>query len=135
VRTVDGAVLPAQSTAILDVPSLALATGALDVRFDFAVGESAGRRRGGPPSVETRIDIAGADPAGAPLRVTRYLVHAEGQRPLTSLGIALGVERLLGMRGGAVAPGIHTPESLLDPSYAVARLTELGGSFVDARAG
>ncbi|MHA6623865.1 saccharopine dehydrogenase [Pseudonocardia sichuanensis] len=135
VRTLDGTVLPAQSIPILDVPSLALATGARDVRFDFAVGESAGRRRGGPPSVETRIDIAGADPAGAPLRTTRYLVHPEGQRPLTSLGIALGVERLLGMRGGPVLPGVHTPESLLDPSYAMERLVALGGSVVDAPAG
>jgi hypothetical protein len=135
VRTRDGSVLPSQSIAILDVPSLALATGARDVRFDFAVGESAGRRRGGSPSVETRIDLAGTDPAGAPLRTTRYLVHDEGQRPLTSLGIALGVERLLGLRGGAVPAGIHTPESLLDPSYAVERLAGLGGSLVDAPAG
>jgi hypothetical protein len=29
-----------------------------------------------------------------------------------------------------VAPGIHTPEGLLDPAYAVERLTELGASFV-----
>ncbi len=131
-RTVDGTVLPGQSIPILDVPSLALATGAPNVRFDFAVGESAGRRRGGTPSVETLIDIEGAGLAGVPMRTRRYLVHPDGQRPLTALGIALGVERLLGLRGGAVRPGIHTPESLLDPAYAVERLTELGASFVDA---
>jgi hypothetical protein len=131
-RTVDGTVLPGQSIPILDVPSLALATGAPNVRFDFAVGESAGRRRGGPPSVETLIDIEGAGLAGVPMRTRRYLVHPDGQRPLTALGIALGVERLLGLRGGAVRPGIHTPESLLDPAYTVERLTELGASFVDA---
>ncbi|OZM82895.1 saccharopine dehydrogenase [Pseudonocardia sp. MH-G8] len=135
VRSVDGTVLAAQSIAILDVPSLALATGARGVRFDFAVGESAGRRGGGQPSVEIRIDIDGVDPAGAPLHTAHHLVHAEGQRPLTALGIALGVERLLGMRGEAVPPGIHMPESLIDPAYAVERLTEIGASVVDARAG
>ena len=132
VRTLDGAVLPAQSIPILDVPSLAHATGAPDVRFDYAFGESAGRRRGGAPSIEIRIDVEGADSAGSSLRAARYLVHPEGQRPLTALGVALGVERLLGLRGETTAPGIHTPESLIDPAYAAERLSEVGASFVDA---
>ncbi|MFD7547380.1 saccharopine dehydrogenase [Streptomyces sp. NPDC059816] len=132
VTGLDGTLWSGRSIAILDVPSLALATGAPDVRFDFALGESAGRRRGEPPSVEIRIDLDGADAAGAPLRTSRYLVHPAGQRPLTALGIALGVERLIGLRGAAVPPGVHTPESLLDPAYAVERLVESGATFVDA---
>jgi hypothetical protein len=132
VRASDGTVLPAQSVPVLDVPSLAHATGAPNVRFDYALGESAGRRRGGAPSLEMRIDIEGADAAGAPIRVSRYLVHPDGQRPLTALGVALGVERLIGLRGERARPGIHTPESLIDPAYAVERLTELGASFVEA---
>ncbi|MFJ7422685.1 saccharopine dehydrogenase [Streptomyces uncialis] len=135
VRGTDGTDLPARSIAILDVPSLALATGAPDVRFDFAVGESTGRRRGGPASFEVRIDLEGADREGAPIGTSRYLVHPAGQRPLTATGIALGVERLLGLRGEAVAPGVHTPESLLDPAYAVERLTETGATFIDAPGG
>jgi hypothetical protein len=156
VRTIDGAVVPAQSIPILDVPSLAHATGAQNVRFDYAFGESAGRRRGGTPSIEIRIDVEGVDAAGAPMSepasesmsqrlreapterqrgraksVSRYLVHPGGQRPLTALGVALGVERLLGLRGEAAAPGIHTPESLIDPAYAAERLSEVGASFVD----
>lgn len=132
VRTLDGTVVPAQSVPILDVPSLAHATGAPDVRFDYAIGESAGRRRGGTPSIEIRIDVEGMGAAGAPLRVSRYLVHPDGQRPLTALGVALGVERLLGLRGEAPAPGIHTPESLIDPAYAAERLSEVGASFIEA---
>ncbi|KUF18167.1 hypothetical protein [Streptomyces silvensis] len=131
VRSVDGTVVPAQSIAILDVPSLALATDAPDVRFDFAVGESAGRRRGEPASFEVRIDIEGAGRGGAPLGTSSYLVHPAGQCPLTALGIALGTERLLGLRGDAVAQGIHTPETLLDPAYAVERMTEAGAVFID----
>ncbi|MEU5865442.1 hypothetical protein ABZ815_30030 [Nonomuraea sp. NPDC047529] len=132
VTGVDGTVLPGQIVPILDVPSLALATGAPNVRFAFAVGESSGRRRGGPASTEVRIDLEGVDRAGAPHRTTRYLLHPEGQRPLTALGIALGVERLLGLRGAPVPPGLHTPEALIDPGYAAERMTEIGATITGA---
>ncbi|MFB7479633.1 saccharopine dehydrogenase [Streptomyces anulatus] len=132
VRRTDGTGLPGRSIAILDVTSLALATDAPDVRFDFAVGESAGRRRGEPASLEVRIDLEGAGPGGVPIRRSRYLVHPAGQRPMTATGIALGVERLLGLRGEAVAPGIHMPETLLDPAYAVERMAETGAYFIGA---
>ncbi|WP_069159840.1 saccharopine dehydrogenase [Nocardia altamirensis] len=131
VRTVDGADQPAQYIAILDVTSMALATAAPNVSFAFAIGESAGRRGGGPASVEVRIDLEGTTPAGAALTTTRTFVHAEGQRPITALGVALGVERLLGLRGEPVAPGIHTPESLLDPAYVVKQMAEIGIVFID----
>jgi hypothetical protein len=130
VPSLDGTVLPGQSIPILDVPSLALATGAPNVRFDFAVGESPGRRRGGPASIEIRIDLEGVGAAGAPLRTSRSLVHPAGQRPLTALGIALGVERLVGLRGESISPGVHTPEALVDPAYAVERMVEIGATFV-----
>lgn len=130
VRSVDGTMLPGQSIAILDVPSLALATGAPNVQLDFAVGESASRRRGGPAATEIRIDLEGVDAAGAARRTSRYIVHPEGQRPLTALGITLGLERLLGLRGDAVPAGIHTPEALVDPAYAVERMAEIGATWV-----
>ncbi len=132
VAATDGVLVPGQTVPILDVPSIAAATGARDVRFDLAVGESAGRRRGGSPSVEVLFEIDGVDGAGVPRRIARYLVHRDGQRPLTALGIALGVERLLGLQGTAVAAGIHTPESLIDPAHAVARLAAIGAEFIEA---
>lgn len=128
VTTADGVVLPGQTIAIPDVPSVALATGAPNVRFDFAVGESAGRRGGGPASVEVGIDLEGTGRGGTPLRVSRRLVHPEGQRPLTALGIALGVGRLL---GEPVAPGVHAPEALLDPALAVERMVDAGTVLTD----
>ena len=129
---IDDVPVAGQTIAILDVPSLALATGAPNVHFDFAVGESAGRRRGESPSMEVRIDLEGVGPAGTPIKTSRYLVHPDGQRPVTAAGIALGVERLLGLQGEAVSPGVHTPESLIDSAYAVERMVELGAAFVDA---
>ncbi|MFE7336866.1 saccharopine dehydrogenase family protein [Streptomyces griseus] len=132
VSRTDGVVLPGRSIAVLDVPSLALATGAANVRFDMAVGESTARRRGDAASSEIRIDLEGVDPTGVPLSTSRYLVHPAGQRPLTALGIALGVERQLGLRGEAVPPGLHTPETLVDPAYAAERMAEIGAVFIDS---
>lgn len=132
VRAVDGTALAGQAVPILDVPSLALATGAPQVRVDLAVGESPGRRRGEAASMEIRIDLTGSGADGSPLRRSRYLVHPAGQRPLTALGIALGAERLLGLRGEPVAAGTYTPESLIDPEYAAQRMSEVGAVFVDA---
>lgn len=129
VHDADGIALPGQLAAILDVPSLALGTGAANVRFAFAMGESSGRRRSGEPSHDVRIHLEGVDQAGAALTRTRHLVHPQGQRPVTAVGIALGVERLVTLRGDLVAPGIHTPEGLVDPTYAVGRLLESGATF------
>ncbi|MGY6653740.1 saccharopine dehydrogenase [Amycolatopsis sp. TRM77291] len=131
-RSLDGTTVTGQTIPILDVTSLAFATGAPDVEFAFAVGESAGTRRGDGPSVEVRIDLEGTGPAGAPLSVSRYLAHPRGQRPLTSLGLAMGIERLLGLRGEAVPPGFYTPETLLEPAHVVERLADAGTLFVDA---
>ncbi|MEV1083911.1 saccharopine dehydrogenase [Streptomyces sp. NPDC050211] len=131
VPTSDGRFLPGRTIAILDVPSLALATGAPNVNFALAIGESAGRRRGDGPSLEVRIDLEGVGVGGEPLRRSRSLVHPAGQRPLTALGMALGVERLIGLRGDVVPVGTHTPEALIDPAYAAQRLAEIGAMVVD----
>ncbi|NEW45042.1 saccharopine dehydrogenase [Nocardia cyriacigeorgica] len=130
-HSLDGTAVTGQTVPILDVTSLGLATGAPNVEFAFAVGESAGSRRGEGPSVEIRIDLEGLGRSGAPLTINRHVVHLSGQRPLTSLGLALGVERLLGLRGDAVTPGIYTPEVLLDSAYVVEQLVDVGTSFVD----
>ncbi|MET7284055.1 saccharopine dehydrogenase [Kribbella sp. NPDC005582] len=122
IQSLDDELLPGQLVGILDVPSLALAAGAANVRFAFAMGESAGRRRGGSPSHDVRIRLAAGDRSS-----TSVLRHPGGQRPVTAVGIALGVERLLALRGDPVAPGIHSPEALIDPEYAVARLRAAGG--------
>ncbi|MFD3745511.1 saccharopine dehydrogenase [Nocardia sp. NPDC058633] len=129
VHTADGTALPGQSIPVLDVPSLALATGAPNVRVDFAVGATPSRPDGEPASVDIRIELDGVDEAGDPLHRTHHLTHPSGQRPLTALGIALGAERLLGLNGTRPTPGIHTPESLIDPAYAMERMREGGAKL------
>jgi hypothetical protein len=126
IQRIDGTTIAGQTISGLDIPSLAFATGAANVQVDFAVSTDSGQ-----PLTEVRIDLQGTDPAGTPLRATHTLIHQAGQRPLTALGIALSVERLLGLRGEPVLPGIHTPESLIDPAYATERLVEVGADFVE----
>ncbi|WP_410787834.1 saccharopine dehydrogenase [Kribbella sp. C-35] len=129
VPAADGVVLPGQLAGILDVPSVAVATGAANVRFGFAMGVSSGRRAGGEPSHDIRIRLGGTGRSGAPLERTMHLVHPGGQRPVTAVGIALGLERLITRQGDLVAPGIHMPEGLVDPEYAVRRLLGSGATL------
>ncbi|WP_344150661.1 saccharopine dehydrogenase [Kribbella yunnanensis] len=121
VEGLDGTTLPGQYVGILDVPSLALATGAPNVRFAFAMGESTGRRHQGTPSHDVRIRLSTASRT-----TTHNFTHPGGQRPVTAAGIALGVERLLTLQGTPVAPGIHSPESLINPTHALTRLQSTG---------
>ncbi|PTL77240.1 saccharopine dehydrogenase [Vitiosangium sp. GDMCC 1.1324] len=126
-RGVDGTEVQAQAYSLLDGVSLAAATDARSIRFDLAVGESAARRRGEPFSSETIIEIAGQLKDGRTGRVRHELVHPAGQAPLTAVGVAVGIERLLGLVGGApVAPGLYLPDVLIDPEYMVRRLKEAG---------
>lgn len=127
VHSVDGTAMAGQAIATLDVPALAMATGAPDVRFDMALGETASRRRGEAFSTEVRIELDGEGKDGQPARRRCDLVHPDGQRPLTALGVALGIEALLGLGGGRpAAPGLYYPEALVDAAYAVRRLREFG---------
>ena len=126
--SVDGTPLPASAYSPLDVVSLAAATDAHSVRLDLALAETASRRRGEAFSTEIALDLYGRGRNGAPLHRRHELVHPQGQAPLTGLGIALGVERLLGLAGGAApAPGVYTPDLLLDPAQWLQRYRQFGG--------
>ncbi|GAA3578286.1 saccharopine dehydrogenase [Kribbella ginsengisoli] len=126
IQRADGTTIPAQTVSGLDIPGLAFATGAANVQLDFAVSTEPGQ-----PLTEVRIALEGTDPAGTPMRTTHSLINQSGQRPLTALGIALSVERLLGLRGAPPQPGIHTPESLIDPTYATTRLAQVGAHLTE----
>jgi hypothetical protein len=117
----------AQPYAPLDGPSLAAATGAHTIRFDLEVGETAARRRGEHFSTEIVIEIEGLLKDGSTRRVRHEIVHPAGQAPLTAIGVAVAVERLLGLAGGAaVPPGLYSPDTLIAPGYMLQRMREAG---------
>lgn len=130
-RAVDGTVVKASALSPHDVLGLAMTTGAPDVQFDLAVGESSSRRRGEPMSTEIVIELAGQDPDGRPLRTRHAVVHPQGQMPLTGLGVAMALERLVGLDGGPpTPPGLYFPYQLLDAAQYLARLDRIGGAVL-----
>ena len=130
-RAVDGTDMKASALSPHDVLGLALTTGAPDVQFDLAVGESSSRRRGEPMSTEIIIELDGEDHAGRPLRTRHAVVHPQGQMPLTGLGVAMAIERLAGLDGDPpTPPGLYFPHQLLDAERYLARLELTGGTFV-----
>lgn len=130
--SVDGVELDAAAYSPFDVMALAAKTGAKEIRLDLAYSVSASRRRGEPFSTEIMLEIEGRSKAGEPLVRKHEIVHPEGQAPLTALGVALAVERVLGLAGGeAPKAGLYLPEVLIEPAYYVSRMKEFGTSFVE----
>jgi len=134
-RAVDGTEMEASALSPFDVVGLANATGAPNVQFNLAVGVSSSRRRGEPMSTEIIIELSGDDPAGRPLHSRHAVVHPEGQMPLTGLGVAMVLERLIGLDGRPpTAPGLYFPYQLLEPTAYFARLAAIGGSIFELAA-
>ena len=130
-RTVDGTEMEASALSPYDVVGLATTTGAPNVEFNLAIGVSSSRRRGEPLSTEIVIELAGEDHAGRPLRTRHAVVHPQGQMPLTALGVAMVLERLVGLGGQpATPPGLYFPYQLLEPTAYFARLEGSGGQIL-----
>ncbi len=133
--SVDGVELEAQAYSPFDIMALAARTGATAIRLDLAYSQSASRRRGEPFSTEITIEIEGQGADGQQRVDQHQIVHPQGQAPLTALGVALGLERLLGLAGGdAPKAGLYLPEVLIDPGYFVGRMKEFGALFEGKRA-
>jgi len=112
---------------VLDVPSLAATTGAANVRFDLAQGQSIGTRTGGRASHDLYIDMEGILATGEPGRRRMLVSDPNGQAHLTALGALVALERVLGLDGGmAAAGGVQFPESLLSAADVVSRLRRSG---------
>ena len=130
-RAVDGTEMEASAFSPFDVVGLATATGAPNIQFNLAVGVSSTRRRGEPTSTEIVIELAGEDHAGRPLRTRHAIVHPQGQMPLTGLGVAMVLERLVGLDGDPATPaGLYFPYQLLKPNDYFARLEHSGGTVL-----
>ena len=127
----DGTSVNATGFSSIDVVGLATSTGALNVQFDLGIGVSSSRRKGGAFSTEIIIDISGRDFSGKALRTSHAVVHPGGAAPLTGLGIALIIERLVGLDGKPpVSPGLYFPYQVLDSSSYLARLEQEGGQVL-----
>lgn len=130
-RAVDGTDMAATAFSPYDVVGLATATGAPNVQFNLALGVSSSRRRGEPLSTEILIELSGEDPTGQPLRTRHAVVHPAGQMPLTGLGVAMLLERLLSLDGQPAVPaGLYFPYQLLDSVAYLARLDQMGGKVL-----
>lgn len=82
-------------------------------------------------STEIVIELPGEDHAGRPLRARHAVVHPEGQMPLTGLGVAMVLERLIGLDGDPATPaGLYFPYQLLEPTAYFARLKQIGGAVL-----
>ena len=128
---VDGTEMEASGFSSIDVVGLAAATGAPNVQFNMASGVSSTRRRGGPMSTEIVIELAGEDDAGRPLRTRHAVVHPKGAAPLTGIGVAMILERLLGLDGKPATPaGLYFPYQLLNAADYLARLKQDGGAVL-----
>lgn len=127
-RAVDGTRMEASAFSPYDVVGLATATGAPNVQFNLAMGVSSTRRRGEPMSTEIVIELAGEDHAGRPLRTHHAVVHPGGQMPLTGLGVAMCLERLVGLDENSATPaGLYFPYQLLESTTYFTRLEQIGG--------
>ena len=134
-RAVDGMVLEASGFSSIDVVGLAAATGAPNVQFNMASGVTSTRRRGEPMSTEIVIELAGEDHTGKPLRTRHAVVHPKGAAPLTGIGVAMILERLLGLDGRPPTPaGLYFPYQLLDAAAYLARLEQDGGMVLKLEA-
>lgn len=134
-RAIDGTRMEASGFSSIDVAGLATVTGAPNVQFNIATGVSSTRRRGEAMSTEIVIELAGEDHAGHALRTRHAVVHRGGSAPLTGLGVAMILERLLGLDGDPATPaGLYFPYQLLDPAAYFARLRQTGGDVMTLEA-
>ena len=127
-RAVDGTQIDAIAISPNDILALAAATDAPNVEINLATGVSSSRRRGGAMSTEIVIELHGQDDAGHPLSTRDAVVHPQGQFPLTGLGVAMVLERCLGLDGQPPAPaGLYFPCQLLQAGSYWTRFEEIGG--------
>lgn len=130
VRNVAGEEIETHAMTVLDTVSLAAMTEAHSVRLDFGIAQSSSHREGGVPAHEIILEIEGERKDGTMGRLRVDIESPLGVEGLTALGVALGVERLLGLAGGPpVGPGLYFPESLIAPAHAIGRLEEFGGQL------
>lgn len=129
-RAADDTEMEASALSPFDVVGLAAATGAKNVEFNLATGLSSSRRRGEPISTEIIIELTGEDHADQPLHTRHAVIHSAGQMPPTGLGVAMLLERLVGLDGqDPPKAGLYFPYQLLDAASYLGRFSKSGGTI------
>jgi hypothetical protein len=132
VTAVDGTRIDGFAYGVFDVQALTEATGARNVKFIFAITESAGTRAGGPPSSEIVVELSGIGHDGNPKQSRHAMVSMAGQAAVTGFGTALVLERATGLDGQpAPAHGLYFVEGLLTPEAYRDRAAAAGFAFLD----
>lgn len=126
----DGSRHQGESFPSIDAAELAERTGASSVRLDFAFGETPGRRLHGAPSADVVYDVTGTLKDGRKVSRRAQLSHPKGQTWLTSAGLAVGIEALLGLGGLPRArPGLYLTSGLIPSNHMMTRLIALGSTL------
>lgn len=129
----DGTRFHCRPADVLDVSSVALATGARDVSFAIGVGESLGRRRGSPPSHELHIEASGTQADGTLASLVRIVSAPRGQGWLTGHTIGQAARRLLDLDGHGPSPsGPVWHKTLLDCARFLQSLRAAGVEIQDS---
>lgn len=122
---IDGVVRQGQAYPLLDVVSLAAATEALSIRIDAFMRNDADSS----PAHRLILDIAGLSQNGEPKRTRWVIEDNDFHQGMSGIGLALAIERLLGLSGGEpVKPGLYHPETLLRSEDVMQRLKQAGVS-------
>lgn len=109
VRFPSGRERPTVRVSMADVVTLAQATRARDVAV--RIGIEPQREDPGPVSHEIVVELTGAK-----AKRKASLLDPNGQAHLTALGVVANLERVLGLTGAPLPPGIAVPETAPDGS-------------------
>ncbi|WP_319775464.1 NAD(P)-dependent oxidoreductase [Breoghania sp.] len=130
-HAIDGTPVEAESYSPYDLLTLSVETGADNIRFLLAAGETSSRRRGDPLSTEIIYEITGDGQDGSRQSFRQAVFHPRGQMPLTALGTAMVLERLAGLSGGEpVSAGLYFPSQLIDHDVYMTRFATIGGEIL-----
>ena len=92
--------MAAEAVGLTDSLGLWGASNAASIRLDAAEGRT-GRAEDGTPTHEVIVEIAGEHAEHGPGRYRWELIDPEGNVMLGARGVALAIERLLGLDGSA----------------------------------
>lgn len=130
IKAIDGRRIKATAFSPYDIVSLQAASGAEEVRFDFASTISSSRLRGSEIATEIVMEIKG-EANGKPVIRRPTIEFNKGQATLTGISTALSLSTVLGLEGEPPAPaGLFFPESLIDGDTYLKELSRYGAAVV-----